>query len=179
MKFIKWVPNILTGIRFVLMPFIVLAIMKEEYIAGIVLYAISSITDIADGIIARKFNAITDIGKLFDPLADKLTQIMTLVALTVQNIIPIWIVIVMLVKELSLVIGAGFLWNKKLVVSSKWYGKLTTVLLFIAVIFSLLIRIFNWYHFDIYIYILVLIFAFISLASYARYFLVKEYIKKK
>ena len=138
-----------------------------------------SLTDVLDGIIARKFDAITDIGKLFDPLADKLTQIMTLVALTVQGLIPIWIVIALLAKELILVIGGAFLWNKKLVVSSKWYGKLTTVFLFIAVIFSMLIRTFNWYPFDLYIYILTLVFAFISLVSYIKDFFVKEYIKKK
>ena len=76
-EFMKHVPNILTIVRFILIPFIVYFAMKEQYIITTIILIISGITDILDGIIARKFNFITDFGKLMDPLADKATQVAT------------------------------------------------------------------------------------------------------
>ena len=66
----KHVPNILTIIRFILIPFIVYYITKEQYILSFIFLTISGLTDILDGFIARKFNFITNFGKLVDPLAD-------------------------------------------------------------------------------------------------------------
>ena len=72
---IKHVPNILTIIRFLLVPFILYFIITEKYVAAFVMLTVSGLTDVLDGIIARKFNCITNFGKLIDPLADKTTQI--------------------------------------------------------------------------------------------------------
>ena len=63
-----------------------------------------------------------------DPLADKLTQISVLATLVFQKIIPFWILIIVLLKELLMIIGASFLYGKDVVVYSKWFGKLATVL---------------------------------------------------
>lgn len=118
----KYVPNILTIIRFILIPFIILYALANNYVAVMIVLTISGITDILDGFIARKFNFITDFGRLVDPLADKCTQISVLVVLTVKNIIPLWIIIIVIVKELLCIIGATFvLCEKKLVTSSKWF----------------------------------------------------------
>lgn len=120
----KYVPNILTIIRFLLIPFILFYATENNYIAVMIVLTISGITDILDGFIARKFNFITDFGRLVDPLADKCTQISVLVVLTVKNIIPLWIIIIVLTKELLCIIGATFvLCEKKLVTSSKWFRK--------------------------------------------------------
>lgn len=120
----KYVPNILTIIRFILIPFIILYALADNYVAVIIILSISGITDILDGYIARKFNFITDFGRLVDPLADKCTQISVLVVLTIKNIIPLWIIIIVIVKELLCIIGATFvLCEKKLVTSSKWFRK--------------------------------------------------------
>ena len=90
----KHVPNILTMCRFVLIPFIFGSIVNNQYVAAFVFLTLSGITDILDGFIARKFNLITNFGKLIDPLADKATQISTLIALLFAGIIPDWILIV-------------------------------------------------------------------------------------
>ena len=66
------IPNILTGIRFILIPFIFIAVISHHYLVGIIIFTISAFTDILDGYIARKYNYISDIGKLIDPLADKI-----------------------------------------------------------------------------------------------------------
>jgi len=78
-----------------------------------------------------------------------------------------------------MIAGASFLYVKSLVVSSKWYGKLTTVLIYIAVVSSCIIKICNFAKFDIYIYILAIIFAIFSLVNYIIYFYGNGYLPKK
>ena len=179
MKYIKHVPNILTVIRLILVPVIILFISMDNYLLAFIIFTLSAITDVVDGIIARKFNAISDFGKLIDPLADKLTQISVLLTLSIKEIIPFWIICVLLVKELILIIGASFLYGKNLVVSSKWYGKLTTVIMYLAVVSSFAIKAFNLPHFDIYLYSIAVILAIFSLFSYTRYFYGQGYLPNK
>ena len=152
---LKHVPNALTIIRFLLIPVIVISIFNGDYIIAFIFFTVSGITDIADGCIARKFNLISNFGKLMDPLADKLTQIATIASLTLKDIIPIWILAIVLLKELIMIAGASFLYGKDVVVYSKWYGKLATVLFYVAIVFSLLINQFElpsiWSNLDIFI----------------------------
>ncbi len=81
----KHVPNILTLSRFALIPFIVYFIDAENYLLAFIFLTISALTDILDGFIARKFNLITNFGKLIDPLADKATQVSILIILTLKK----------------------------------------------------------------------------------------------
>ena len=142
---LKHIPNILTLARFVLIPVIVSFLMTEDYLMAFAFLTLSGLTDILDGFIARKFNFITNFGKLIDPLADKATQMSVLTALMIQQVIPMWILIIVLLKEFIMICGASFLYGKDLVVSSKWYGKLSTVLFYVAIVASLFIRQFNSY----------------------------------
>ena len=119
----KHVPNILTIFRFILIPFIIIYIAQEQYLLAFIFFTISGLTDILDGFIARKFNFITDFGKLMDPLADKATQISILATLAFKDIIPEWILIVVILKECIMISGASFLYGKEFVVSSKWFRK--------------------------------------------------------
>ena len=142
--------------------------------------ALSGLTDVLDGAIARKFNLITNFGKLVDPLADKLTQISVLCTLLFKGIIPLWIVVIVLLKEASMVCGASFLYGRDLVVSSRWYGKAATVLFYVAIATSLIIRQFSLnLSFDIIIYYLALIMTVFSLIMYFRDFYIKGYFKKE
>ena len=152
----KHVPNILTIIRFLFIPIILYYIFTGNYLLGFIFFTVSGITDILDGCIARKFNLISNFGKLMDPLADKLTQISVLAALVIVNIIPVWILIIVVLKELIMVIGASFLYGKDVVVYSKWYGKLATVLFYLAIVVSLITRQFEltglWVELDMILY---------------------------
>jgi cardiolipin synthase len=139
----KNIPNILTISRFVLIPFIVASLLSEKYILAIILLSLSAITDILDGFIARKFNIVSNFGKLIDPLADKSTQVSILVTLVFKNIIPLWILVIIFVKELLMISGASFLYGKDLVVSSRWYGKLSTIMIYLAMVSSFII---NWWN---------------------------------
>jgi cardiolipin synthase len=99
---------------------------------------LGGITDVLDGYIARKFNLITSFGKLADPLADKMMQITALVLLTMQQKIPAVILIIVIAKEAFMGAGSILLYKKEnFVVSANWYGKLATVIFFVAIIFTL------------------------------------------
>ena len=76
-------PNILTMIRFALIPIMVYLLALEQYWQGIAIYTLASITDILDGYIARKYNLITPLGKILDPTADKLLQFSALIMLNI------------------------------------------------------------------------------------------------
>lgn len=188
----KHVPNILTIIRFFLIPVIISYLLKGDYILSFVFLTISGLTDVLDGFIARKFNFITNFGKLIDPLADKATQISVLSVLAIQNVIPLWILIIVVLKEFTMIAGASFLYGKEFVVSSKWYGKLSTVLFYVAIVSSFFINQFNTtllnhpeYNmntlpaFDQYLYYLALIATIFSLVMYFRAFYTQGYLKKE
>ena len=180
---LKHVPNILTIIRLLLIPIIIFYVFTGNYILAFVFFTISGLTDIADGFIARKFNLISNFGKLMDPLADKLTQIATLTSLVLTNIIPIWILLIVLLKEFIMICGASFLYGKDVVVYSKWYGKLATVLFYIAIVISLLLKQFEligiWKHLDLSLYTIALIATIFSLIMYIKDLYKKGFIDKQ
>lgn len=194
-NYLKYVPNALTITRFLLIPLIIVLALNNNYIGAIIVLTISGITDVLDGCIARKYNLITDFGKLMDPLADKMTQISLLLTITFKQIISFWIVGIVIFKEFLMVSGASFLYGKELVVSSKWYGKLATVLFYIAIVLSLLLKQFEpfinslsalssnlkslIFFIDTPIYYLALLATLFSLVMYIRAFLVQGYLKKK
>ena len=182
-KVLRNIPNILTVFRIALIPFIIITIINDEYFTAIMFFILSGLTDVLDGFIARKFNFITDFGKLIDPLADKLTQIATLISIVIKGIIPYWILIVILLKEVIMVCGASFLYGKSTVVSSKWFGKLSTVVLYIAIFLSMTIREFNlppiYETVNFYIYCFAVVTTLFSLVMYFKTFYSKDLLKKE
>ena len=173
----KHIPNILTIIRFIFIPIILRAIFDGNYILGIIFFTVSGLTDVLDGFIARKFNLVSNFGKLMDPLADKLTQISVLAALVSVKIIPVWILTIVVLKELIMVVGASFLYGKDVVVYSKWYGKLATVLFYLAIVCSLLINQFHFnisFRIDLYLYYFAILATIFSLVMYAIQFKFKK-----
>lgn len=107
--------------------------------AGI--YALAWLTDALDGYLARRFNWITDVGKILDPLADKLMQITAAVCFTVDNIIFLALLIPIVLKELAMLIGGILVIKRqKAVTQAKWYGKLATVILFVCAFLRIVVR---------------------------------------
>lgn len=185
-KLAKYIPNILTLIRFLIIPIIVIAATKKQYLVAIIWLTISGITDILDGFIARKYNFITNFGKLIDPVADKATQIAVLASLVFVNIIPLWILLIVVSKEFVMVSGASFLYGKDLVVSSRWYGKLSTVLFYVAIVVSLALRALKninlpnfVFSIDKPIYYLAILSTIFSLVMYIKAFFMRGYLKEK
>lgn len=127
-------PNILSYIRILLIPAFVCLYLQKRYIAAAALVALSGLTDTADGYIARKYNMITEWGKILDPVADKLTQGALLLCL-LSRYNRMWILAMLFaVKELTMaLLGLFSLFIKKKKLSgAKWYGKVSTVVQFVA-----------------------------------------------
>ncbi|MBE6693089.1 MAG: CDP-alcohol phosphatidyltransferase family protein [Ruminococcaceae bacterium] len=132
-KKIITIPNLLSFLRILMIPPLVwLYCVKEDYFGTLVLLTVSSLTDIADGIIARKFNMVSDFGKAFDPVADKLTQAVMLFCLTSRFKLMLFPLLLLVVKE-TIAAVTGILSIKKSgeVMGALWHGKAATVMLYI------------------------------------------------
>ena len=129
------IPNLLSLLRLFMIPQLVwLYLQKQDYAQTAILLVISGATDVLDGIIARKFNMISEFGKAFDPVADKLTQMAMLycVGTTFPEIRVLLILLV--VKEL--ITGVMSLISIKKtgqVQGAAWHGKIVTVLLYVLI----------------------------------------------
>lgn len=131
-------PNLLTSFRFLLIPVFVYFFFSDlsygmEIAVGVFLLA--GLTDTMDGYIARKYNKITKLGIVLDPLADKLMLITVLVCVTLSKNIPIWIIALVTLKEVLMILGAISLWNEdNSVIPANIIGKLATLLSYIAIV---------------------------------------------
>lgn len=135
------VPNLLSLVRLALLPVVVwLYTYKENYIGAIGVLVLSGLTDIVDGFVARKFNMVSDLGKILDPVADKLTQITMLACLADAHPQMLILILVFVVKELSLIVlGYLAIKRKDSVNSAKWYGKLNTVIIYSMIVVLILV----------------------------------------
>lgn len=117
-------PNILTMLRLLLIPiYWVLMMVRDNETAALIVFVTASITDLLDGYIARHFNQVTDWGKLFDPLADKLMVVSVMMTLVLKGAVPLIILIIIGIKEIIMVAGAACMLRRKIVVYSKPVGK--------------------------------------------------------
>ena len=121
------IPNVLTMIRIILIPVFVVLFFQGHKMAALAVFCAASLTDMLDGYLARKLNQITDFGKLFDPLADKLMVITAMVCQTFWGPLPLIAVIIVAAKELVMVLGGMFMLNKGVVVYSNYFGKTAQV----------------------------------------------------
>lgn len=136
---LKHIPNLLSVIRLLLIPvfwiyYAAAQTVEDFHFCGLLL-VISGITDIMDGLIARKFNFITDLGKVLDPVADKLTQFTVAIAICLRH--PwVWPLAALLaVKDIAMAVGGFFLYKRyRRIDGSRWYGKLATVIFYVVII---------------------------------------------
>lgn len=126
------IPNILSFIRLLMIPVIVwLYGEKQNYLAATAMIILSGLTDVADGVIARKWNLVSDLGKILDPIADKLTQAALIYCLVAKYDWMFPLLILFAVKEIIMGISGLIVIKKKDVVNSaQWFGKLGTLVLY-------------------------------------------------
>ena len=134
------IPNLLSFFRLLLIPVIIwLYVVKQNPAWTTLVLALSGITDIVDGIIARKFNMISDFGKAFDPVADKLTQIAMLFCLVSRFEWMLLPLVLLVVKEIFAgVTGLVVIRKTGKVLGAVWHGKATTVSLYSMMLIHLL-----------------------------------------
>lgn len=132
------IPNTLTIIRLLLIPgyvYYFFSPMENGIRTAIVIFVAAGLTDILDGFIARKYNLVTRLGIVLDPLADKLMLLTVLISITLKNQIPFWIIVVVAIKETLMVMGAITLFNDHdIVVPANKFGKLSTIAFYISIL---------------------------------------------
>lgn len=138
----KYIPNCLSVIRILLVPLFIYLFLVEKYYGALAVFLIGGATDVLDGFLARHFGWITDIGKILDPIGDKLMQCAALACLYAKGIIPLWLLIFFAAKESLMLIGGLFVFmKKKFVVVSSWQGKLAVVFFYAAIVFFIVAHI--------------------------------------
>ena len=132
------IANIVTVIRILLAPVFIVLLLEDagkdgylRYIAAI-LFVFAIVTDSVDGLLARQRNLVTDLGKLIDPIADKVLTGGALVGLSVLGEIPWWITIVILVREIGITVYR-FIALRDRVIAASWLGKVKTVAQAVAI----------------------------------------------
>jgi cardiolipin synthase (CMP-forming) len=138
------IPNMLSILRLIMIPAFVILYLADIQYSGIIAAAVlvvSGITDVLDGIIARRFNMTSALGQILDPLADKLTQATICICLVIRQAAPLWILCLLILKEFVMIgAGANIIRKGKEIMSSKWFGKMGTVVFYAAMILIIALR---------------------------------------
>ena len=131
------IPNILSLIRLILVGVFYYVFQIPNHTLALVIFLVAGATDLLDGYIARKYNMITDLGKLLDPLADKLLLIVALFCLYSAGKVPLLFPVLATAKELAMIIGGALLLTKRhQVVYAKVVGKVAAATFFAGVVLS-------------------------------------------
>ncbi len=139
-------PNIITMARFFLIPVATVLIYFDMMLEALIVYTVACATDLLDGYIARRRKLITNEGKLLDPLADKLMAVFAVIAFTVTGVLPVFILVVLLVKELMMIAGGILLYFKNIVVPSNTFGKIAAFTFNLSVGLTFLYKlVFPWH----------------------------------
>ncbi len=133
-------PNALTIIRILLIPLFLYKVIQGEILFAIVVYLTAAFTDVLDGFIARTWNLQTKLGTYLDPLADKLLIATSYVTLAVLHLIPLWLAIAVLSRDIIIALGSLtiYLMEGELTVRTHPVGKVTTFFQFLYVLLVLL-----------------------------------------
>ncbi|MGA1862639.1 CDP-diacylglycerol--glycerol-3-phosphate 3-phosphatidyltransferase [Deferribacter thermophilus] len=130
------IANQLTFLRLIIVPiFLIFLFIDKTYsnIIATVLFILASITDFIDGFIARKYNLVTNLGKIIDPIADKILVASALIGLVELKRIPAWIVIIILSREFAVGALRNFASTKGVVIPAGLSGKVKTTLQMISI----------------------------------------------
>ena len=171
----KNIPNILSGFRLLLVGVFIYLFVKQQYLWCMIVYMTAFGTDVLDGYLARRNNWITNVGKVLDPLADKLMLIAVLSSFYAAGKIPLYVLLIVVCKDLIMIIIGAFLYTKKVVVYADWFGKIATGLFFSAIILTFINLIWGACGFYLYVYWLAMA---ISVTSFFHYG-IKTFIKKQ
>lgn len=147
---------------------IYLYLAAEENIFALAFIVIAVVTDFLDGYFARRNNEVTDVGKILDPLADKVCTISGFVALYQFQNFPMWIAWLIIGRDLLILIASFYFMRKtKIILSSNRIGKITVFLIALYAVIYIL----RLYTMAAYMYYLVIIFILLSLINYSKVFL--------
>lgn len=134
------IPNILTVIRILLTPLFVICLLKQMYMYSLLLFTIAGIGDGLDGFLARMLNQRTELGAYLDPVADKLLLMSAFLSLAFLGLLPTWLTIVVVSRDILIVIGIVLcsIWHVHVAMRPSQISKATTFFQLATVFFILL-----------------------------------------
>ncbi len=103
-------PNIITFFRIFLVPLIICFIFQGKYVTALILFLAAGVSDVADGFVARRFNMRTELGAVLDPLADKILIVVSVIALGRLGLLPMWLAIVIICRDI-VIAGGALTWH--------------------------------------------------------------------
>jgi cardiolipin synthase len=129
------VPNVISALRIAMIPVFVALILDEDTTtAGLIVFGVVVATDWVDGTIARRTGQVSDLGKVLDPVADRLAIAAGIIALAVRGVFPVWAAAAILVRDVVvLVVGLVVLTRRHVTIEVRWIGKVATFSLMVAV----------------------------------------------
>lgn len=128
------IPNLLSMFRIVLIIPMIVFFLSQNYIGAVICIVISGLSDMFDGMIARRFNQISKLGKMLDPIADKLTLVAVIICIGILIPNLRLLVIILAAKDILMLIGGAYLIHRGITPpAAKWYGKVATVVFYISV----------------------------------------------
>ncbi len=169
-NWIRSIPNVLTILRLFLVPVFFYTyyhpnLLLPQRSLALAVFLLAGFTDVLDGYIARKFDAITDFGRLADPVADKLMTISALICLWESGHIKWFFVVLVLGKEAIMLIGSYVMLKSHVVVYSKWYGKAATFVMSLAIVLTFYPQTYPWNTYMLYLSLALTLYA---LSHYVR-----------
>lgn len=127
------VPNVISFIRFCMIPLFLFLLFSGNNLAATVIFAIAAGTDWVDGQIARRTNCVSKLGQLLDPFVDRLLMISGVVGLLIVGRLPIWIVVVVVLRDMIMLVGGSYLMSRwRVRVPVIYLGKVATTCLYIG-----------------------------------------------
>ncbi|MDD7701223.1 MAG: CDP-alcohol phosphatidyltransferase family protein [Eubacteriales bacterium] len=137
----KNIPNILTGFRFLLVAAFVILFFYEKPLWALAAFLLAGVTDVLDGYLARRNGWVSNLGKIIDPLADKLMQFAALICFAIAGYLPFLLVLPFILKEVIQWIFCIFMFRtQKFIAVSHWYGKAAITVFYAAVALTLFFR---------------------------------------
>lgn len=129
-------PNILTILRILLVPVLVVVLLTKFHgkeVVGLAVFLFAALTDLLDGIIARRFKLVTRLGKLLDPAADKILTSAAFISLVEMGLAPAWIVVTIVGREFAVSTLRSVAASQNLVIAASWSGKVKTASQVVAI----------------------------------------------
>ena len=145
--YFKYIPNILTLFRILIVPFFIYCFASENFIfrlISLLIFLVGSVSDFLDGFIARKYNFVTSLGKIIDPIADKILILCAffLLHLYYPLYIPIWMLLIILFRDIIVTLFRLYLKKKDVILNTSILAKRKTLFQIIIIHFLLIMHVF-------------------------------------
>ncbi len=133
------IPNLITLARILLTPLFIIFLIQGQYRKALLVFLLAGLSDLADGLVARRWHQKSPLGAYLDPLADKLLMSSSFITLSISHVIPPWLTVVVFSRDLTLALGVAIfrLADLPLIIAPTWLGKWTTTLQIATVLLAL------------------------------------------